>query len=257
MSRAPGAMPGPGPAPAPPRPVRVAAMGDLHAHKQGGPGGGHRALFAEISEHADVLVLCGDLTNTGMPDEAENLALDLSALRIPAAAVLGNHDHNAGQAEAVRGVLRRANVAFIDEESLVIGGVGFVGTKGFGGGFARHMLDSFGEDATKHFVAEGVGEALKLEHALRALTAPRTVVALHYAPIAETVRGEAPEIFPFLGCSRLAETIDRFENVAAVFHGHAHHGSPEGRTAHGIPVFNCCAELLARTTGKPYVVMPI
>jgi Icc-related predicted phosphoesterase len=237
-------------------PLRVAAVGDLHAVKvRAGPG--LRPVFMQIAEQADALILCGDLTNTGLPEEAETLAGDLAGLRIPIAAVLGNHDHHAGRAEEVRATLRRANVTFIDDEPLTVGAVGFAGAKGFGGGFARHMLDAFGEDATKHFVTESVNEALKLEHTLRELTTPRAVVALHYSPIVETVRGESPEIYPFLGSSRLGETIDRFENVEAVFHGHAHHGTPEGRTTAGIPVYNCCVELLMRTRGHPYLIITV
>lgn len=244
----------PGPA-EPDRPVRVAVMADLHATRT--QNGEQRSILAEIGSRADVLLLCGDLTNTGLPEEAENLAADLAPLRIPVGAVLGNHDHQAGRVEELKVVLRNAKVTMLSDEPLRVGGVGFAGVKGFGGGFSRHMLDAFGEEATKHFVSEVVNEALALEHTLRTLETPRRVIALHYAPIAETVQGEPPEIFPFLGCSRLAETIDRFENIAAVFHGHAHHGAFEGRTPGGVPVYNCSMELVTRLHGRPYVVMEV
>ncbi|HZW09182.1 MAG TPA: metallophosphoesterase [Phycisphaerales bacterium] len=239
----------------PPAPLRVAALADYHATRS--TGGTQRALFAEIGANAEVLLLCGDLTNTGLPEEAENLAADLAGLRIPIGAVLGNHDCHAGRVEEVKAVLRRANVRFLDDEPLCVHGVGFAGVKGFGGGFAGHMLDPFGEEATKRFVAEAVNEALALEHALHRLDTDRAVVALHYSPIAETVRGEPLEIAPFLGCSRLAETIDRFQNVRAVFHGHAHHGMPEGRTPRGVPVYNCSMDLVGRVQGRPYMVLGV
>jgi Icc-related predicted phosphoesterase len=233
--------------------IRIAGMADLHVHKA--HHGLYRQMFTHVAERADVLCLGGDLTNLGLPEEAENLAADLSVLKIPVLAVLGNHDYQSGKAGQVRDILRRASVTFLDEDETVeLGRVGFAGVKGFGGGFASHMLGSFGEDETKRFVTEAVNEALALENALaRVMAAPgidRGVVLLHYSPIAETVKGEPLEIYPFLGCSRLAETIDRF-NVAVVFHGHAHHGSPHGKTPRGVPVHNCSLELMrARDGGK-------
>lgn len=246
------------PAPrAPGDPLRVAAVADLHATRGPSRNGGLRHLLAEIDAAADALLLCGDLTNTGLPEEAESLAADLSAVRIPMGAVLGNHDHHAGRVEEVKEVLRRAGVTFLDDEPMRVGEVGFAGVKGFGGGFAGYILDAFGEEATKRFVAEAVNEALALEHALHALDTQRIAVALHYAPIAETVRGEPAEIAPFLGCSRLAETIDRCDCAKAVFHGHAHHGSPRGATPRGVPVYNCSMDLLARNGGPPFVVIEV
>jgi Icc-related predicted phosphoesterase len=235
--------------------VRVAAMADLHVHKD--RHAENRPLFAEISQNADVLVLCGDLTNLGTPEEAKHLAGDLSAVRIPILAVLGNHDYHSGKTEEVKDVLRRANVLFLDEdETFELNGVGFAGIKGFGGGFSAHMLSSFGEEATKHFVSEAVKESLALEHAMQRLDTPRVVVIMHYVPVAETAMGEPLEIFPFLGCSRMAETIDRF-NVVAAFHGHAHRGSPVGRTPKGVPVYNCAMEVLMRVHQRPYVVVEV
>jgi Icc-related predicted phosphoesterase len=234
--------------------LRVAALADLHVHRA--TNGVYRHVFAEVSDKADVMCLCGDLTNLGTPEEAEHLAHDLTALRIPAVAVLGNHDHHSGRAEEVKRILERANVTMLEDETLEIGSVGFVGVKGFGGGFSSHMLSAFGEEATKHFVAEAVRESLALENALQTLRTPRAVVVLHYSPVIETVKGEPAEIMPFLGCSRLAETIDRF-NVAVVFHGHAHHGQPRGQTQKGTPVFNCSVEVLKNTGGPGYVLMEV
>jgi Icc-related predicted phosphoesterase len=235
--------------------LRVAAVADLHVHKV--HRGEYRALFTELSTSADVVCLCGDLTNFGLPEEAENLIADLAALSVPAVAVLGNHDMQSGQAEEVKKVLRRGNIHFLDEEPFTHRGVGFAGVKGFGGGFGKYMLSAFGEDATKHFVAEAVNESLVLENGLRRLGTERNIVVLHYSPIAETVRGEPVEIFPFLGCSRLAETIDRFEKIRAVFHGHAHHGQPHGQTPKGIPVYNCSVQVQSRAGGKGYVAVEV
>jgi Icc-related predicted phosphoesterase len=133
--------------------------------------------------------------------------------------------------------------------------VGFAGVKGFGGGFNRYMLTSFGEEGIKRFVAEAIQEALKLENALRTLMTEKTVVVLHYSPVTGTLHGEPLEIYPFLGSSRLAEAIDPFD-VSAIFHGHAHHGTYEGRTNKGVPVYNTCLDLMrARDPSQPYVLI--
>jgi len=205
-------------------------------------------LFERVSQDADVLALCGDLTHLGMPAEAEKRANDLRACRIPGVGVLGNHDYQSGRVEEIKKILRATKVTVLDEnETFEFKSVGFAGVKGFCGGFDKHMLTAFGEESIKHFVSEAVNESLKLEIALKALNTEKTVVVLHYAPIPGTVVGEPPEIFPFLGSSRLAETIDHFD-VNAVFHGHAHHGSYEGRTIKGIPVYNCCLQLMQRVS---------
>jgi Icc-related predicted phosphoesterase len=235
-------------------PLRIAAIGDLHAHA--GQDRQHRALFQEIAESADVLALCGDLTNIGTVPEAETLAADLASLRIPVVAVLGNHDHHHGKPDELKQVLRRSNVIFLEDEAFELHDVGFAGVKGFGGGFGNHLLGPFGEETTKHFVNEAVNEALALENSLARLNTSRTAVVLHYSPIAQTAQGESPEIFPFIGCSRLAETIDRFE-IDAVFHGHAHHGTATGSTPKGVPVYNCCMHVQNRVHGKPYVIVEI
>src|SRR5213593_3467456 len=224
----------------------VAAIGDLHVHQSSSES--FQALFEKISQSADVLALCGDLTHLGLPQEADKLANDLRACRIPVVAVLGNHDYQSGHQEQVKKVLRAAKVAMLEEtETFQLKDVGFAGVKGFGGGFDRHMLTAFGEEPIKHFVSEAVNESLKLEIALKALNTEKTVVVLHYSPIASTLVGEPPEIFPFLGSSRLAETIDHFD-VNAVFHGHAHHGTFEGKTIKGIPVYNCSLQLMQRVS---------
>jgi Icc-related predicted phosphoesterase len=236
--------------------LRVAAIGDLHVHHNSDET--LQGIFDKVSQNADVLALCGDLTNLGVPQEAERLVNDLRSCRVPVVAVLGNRDYQSGQAEEVKKILRAGKVVVLEEtETFVLKGVGFAGAKGFGGGFDKHMLAPFGEDAIKHFVTEAVNESLKLEIALNSLRTEKTVVVLHYAPIAATVAGEPPEIFPFLGSSRLAETIDHFD-VNAVFHGHAHHGAPEGKTTKGIPVYNCCLYLVQKINPEqPYALVKV
>lgn len=235
--------------------MRVAAIGDLHvAESHEAP---YRALFAEIGREADVLLLTGDLTNFGKPREAEILAHDLAACPLPVVAVLGNHDYECGHCDDVVDILKDAGVKVLDGEAVEIGGVGFAGAKGFVGGFGRYMLSSFGEEAIKTFVQASVDEALKLETALRTPRTDRVVCLLHYSPIPETLVGEPPEIFCFLGSSRLAETIDRFDNVRAVVHGHAHRGSPFGRTPRGVPVHNVAQMVNMQAHGRPYLVFEV
>jgi Icc-related predicted phosphoesterase len=235
--------------------VRVAAIGDLHV------GEDHvhpyRDLFARISQEADVLALCGDLTNFGKTPEAEILAEDLQACTIPVVGVLGNHDYECGQPEEVARILHQAGVMLMDGEAHEVHGVGFAGCKGFIGGFGRHMLSAFGEPEIKSFVQASVEENLKLESSLRMLRTDRTVVVLHYSPVGETVQGEPPEIFPFLGSARMGETIDRFEGVKCVVHGHAHRGAYQGKTTGGVPVYNVARPLLNRDLGVEYALFEV
>jgi Icc-related predicted phosphoesterase len=237
----------------PRKPMRVAAMGDLHVREDNESS--YRDLFGEISREADVLVLAGDLTDLGKPKEAELLAQDLKACSIPVIGVLGNHDYECGAHEEVAHILRDAGMRVLDGQSCEIDGVGFVGVKGFAGGFGRRMLGSFGEPAIKQFVGEAMNETLRLENAMRQVKAKRSVVILHYAPVTDTIESEPLEIYPFLGSSRLAETIDRFK-VSAIVHGHAHRGRYEGRTPGGQPVYNV-ARHIEKPSGKPYGILEI
>jgi Icc-related predicted phosphoesterase len=206
-----------------------------------------------LPQRADVLVLCGDLTDSGLPEEAQVLAGELAGLGMPILGVLGNHDIEAGQADEVVAILRAAGVDILDGDAREIQGVGFVGIKGFAGGFHPHALGPWGEEVIKRFVHEVLDEALKLEAALARLRTVDRVALLHYAPVRATLRGEPPEIFPFLGSSRLAEPLDRYA-VSMVFHGHAHRGELEGHTAGGVPVYNVAKPLLeARSPGTPPV----
>jgi Icc-related predicted phosphoesterase len=235
--------------------LRVAAIGDLHVMEDSvAP---YRELFTEISSAADVLVLCGDLTNFGKTKEAEILAEDIRAATIPVVGVLGNHDYECGQPEKVCEILHSAGMKVLDEQAIEIEGVGFAGVKGFLGGFGRGELAPFGEPIVKAFVDEVMNEARKLENQLRTLRTKRSVAVLHYSPIEETIEGEPPAIFQYLGSQRLCEPIDRFDHVKAVVHGHAHHGTYEGRTPLGRPVYNVAQFVLKPLFGKPYVVLEI
>ena len=222
--------------------IRIAAVGDIHCNRSSQ--GALQPVFAEAARTADVLLLCGDLTDYGLPEEGKVLVRELEAAgRLPVLAVLGNHDWESGQAPELVDTLRAGGVQVIEGEGVEVLGVGFAGAKGFGGGFGQRTLEPWGEDATKNFVKESVQEALKLESGLARLVVPQRVAVLHYAPIAETVMGEPVDIFPFLGTSRLEEPINRYR-AAACFHGHAHRGRPEGRTSAGIPVYNVALPVL-------------
>jgi Icc-related predicted phosphoesterase len=226
--------------------IRVAASGDLHCRED--QHGRFRNFIKHVNEVADVLLLCGDLTDRGTPEEARTLAEDLSALRIPCVAVFGNHDYEAGASKQICAELAKANVHFLDGDHYVFEKtLGIAGIKGFGGGFGRATLQAFGEGPTKAFVQEGVNESLKLEAALGQLETAKKVVMLHYSPIVDTCVGEQPEIMPFLGTSRLSYPIDHY-GAAVVFHGHSHFGSREGKTPGGIRVLNVAMPLLAKTT---------
>lgn len=224
--------------------VRITATADLHFGRH--PDESYGPALMAATADADVLAICGDLTDHGRPDEAEGVARLLSqAVRVPIVAVLGNHDCESGQEAAIRKILGDAGIHVLDGDAVEINGIGFAGVKGFCGGFGARALGSWGEAMIKAFVQETVAEALKLETALARLRSVPRVALLHYAPVAATVEGEPLEIYPFLGSSRLEDPLNRYE-VAAVFHGHAHHGQPEGRTAHGAPVFNVSLPLLQR-----------
>jgi Icc-related predicted phosphoesterase len=225
--------------------VRVAAVGDIHL---GGKGlePPLQILFGQVSEHADVLALCGDLTDQGDPEEAKLMAKALATVSVPIVAVLGNHDYHCGKEAEVARILADAGVHVLDGDTHEVLGVGFAGIKGFAGGFGRRALGPWGEPLIKQFVRAALDEALKLETALGRLRTERKVALLHYSPIAGTVMGEPLEIYPYLGSSRLEEPLTRYP-VDVVFHGHAHHGAPESRTRENVPVYNVSMVLLQHT----------
>lgn len=220
------------------------AIGDLHYREDSA--GLLRELFTRMSQAAHIAVLCGDLTDDGRAEQARVLAADLASyLTIPTVAVIGNHDCEAGEEAEVIRILSESSVHVLDGDCVEIDGIGFAGTKGFCGGFGRASLEAWGERVLKQFVAEAVAEALKLEAGLARLRTEKRVAVLHYAPIRETVEGELPEIIPYLGSHRLVEPINNF-GAAFALHGHAHYGSPMGKTSANIPVYNCALPLLRR-----------
>ena len=239
--------------------VRVAAVADIHVRET--DKGRWADYFREISRNADVLVIGGDLTDTGDEVEAQVLADELKSCTIPVVCVLGNHDYEKGRHKLIRKILQNEQVHILDGESVVIKGVGFAGVKGFGGGFDSHMLSMFGEGAMKAFVQEAVDEALHLDRALARLEQEndniQKIAVLHYSPIAETIHGEPEVIYPFLGSSRLAEPLER-RKVAAAFHGHAHAGKLEGTTAKGVKVFNVAKHILQKAGfAQPYYMLEV
>jgi Icc-related predicted phosphoesterase len=236
--------------------LRIAALADLHYTKTSH--GSAQPLLAQMAEAADVLLICGDLTDNGLTDEARVLASDLKeAVRIPIVAVLGNHDYESGQEAQIQALLIDLGLKVLDGDTCELYGVGFAGVKGFAGGFDRGTLGPWGERVIKAFVQEAVSEALKLEKALARLRSPQRVALLHYAPVRSTVEGEPVEIYPFLGCSRLEEPINRYP-VSAVFHGHAHHGVLEGKTRGNIAVYNVSLPLLRRRQpDRPFALLTL
>lgn len=229
--------------------VRIAAVGDIHCTKTSQ--GRLKNLFSQVNQSADILVLCGDLTDYGLAEEAHVLASELAGLKIPIVAVLGNHDYESGKPEEVVKILCEAGVTMLDGDVVEYHGVGFAGVKGFAGGFGSAALGAWGEPTIKEFVQEAINESLKLESALARFRMEQRIAVLHYSPIKATVEGEPVEIFPFLGCSRLEEPLMRYP-VTAVVHGHAHRGSLEGRTSNDIPVYNVAMPLLASNfKGRP------
>ncbi|ACU62962.1 metallophosphoesterase family protein [Chitinophaga pinensis] len=239
--------------------VRIAAVADIHVTDT--DKNKWVDYFKEVSKNADVLLICGDLTNTGDESEAQILCDELKACTIPVIAVLGNHDYEKGRQKLIRQTLQNENVHILDGEAIVIKDVGFAGVKGFGGGFDNYMLSMFGEDAMKAFVQEAVDEALHLDRALARIDQQhdklKKIALLHYSPLRETVVGEPEVIFPFLGSSRLAEPLIRRE-VTAVFHGHAHMGTLEGTLTGGVRVFNVAKPVLSKAGYEiPYYILEV
>ena len=230
--------------------MRIAALADLHFSPQSYDR--IREPMNRLRDEADLLILAGDLTNLGKPEEMESMLASFMRLRVPIVAVLGNHDYESGKQAELAKMLIDEGVKLLDGSGYERDGVGFAGTKGFIGGFGRGVLTAFGEPEVKSLVQTAIDETLKLERALSMLRTEKRVVITHYAPIAETVKGEPEQIYPYLGSGRLSEVIDRHQAILAV-HGHAHHGSLEGKTTGGVPVYNVAIHLLmARTPPAPY-----
>jgi Icc-related predicted phosphoesterase len=239
--------------------TRIAAVGDIHVQET--DKGKWSDFFRTVSQQADILVIAGDLTNTGDEAEAEILKEELKVCTIPVIAVLGNHDHEKGRHKMIRQIIQNDQVHILDGEAIAIGDIGFAGIKGFGGGFDNYMLSMFGESAMKAFVQEAVNDALSLDRALTRLDQQheglKKIAVLHYSPLRDTVKGEPEQIFPFLGSSRLADPLIR-RQVKAVFHGHAHAGTLEGRLSNDIPVFNVAKPVLLKAGyQQPFYLLEI
>lgn len=235
--------------------LRIAAIGDVHMDHN--VAGQFQGWLNELNGAADALALCGDLTNHGYAHEAELLARELKICRMPVIAVLGNHDYTEGEEKEIMEALRQGGVELLHDEPFILGDVGFVGTKGFGGGFDTMMLNNFGEAGMRAFVREAVDEALLLEKDLHTVTEiPHKVAVLHYSPVRGTVVGESEEIFPFLGSTRLAEPLDH-AGVELIVHGHAHAGTFQGVTPGGAPVYNVSMPLLQRDFQKNFHIFEI
>jgi Icc-related predicted phosphoesterase len=241
----------------PEKKMRIAAVGDIHVKES--DKGKWQEFFKEVSKQSDLLLICGDLTDTGDEGEAQILSDELRACSVPVVAVLGNHDFEKGRHKLIRQIVQKENIYVLDGEAIVLGDIGIAGVKGFGGGFDNHMLSMFGEGAMKAFVQEAVDEALRLDRALARLDADhekvtKKIAIMHYSPIKETVIGEPEAIYPFLGCSRLSEPLNRRQVIAA-FHGHAHIGTLEGKTSSGVRVFNVAKQILIKAGYKcPFYV---
>jgi len=227
--------------------VKIAAVADVHCTVNSR---GHiRELLRDVEE-ADVLVLAGDLTDVGKIEEMEVLMDELSHFSLPIIAVPGNHDHEADQTDLLVAMMEWSGIHVLDGASFNIDGIEFIGTKGFCGGFGHLLVQPFGEPALKAFINATIEEVLRFERLLRNVKADHKVAVMHYAPIKETLSGEEPELFPFLGTSLFADVLDAHK-VDVVFHGHAHNGSPTGFTKHKIPVYNVSRFVLARSGRTP------
>ena len=220
--------------------IRVAAVGDVHLAPE--IAGRHRAGLADLAQRADVLLLAGDLTRHGTPEEAAVVAAEYRDLGLPVVAVLGNHDYHADEQEKVTELLTDAGIAVLEGTSVVLdlpgGRLGVAGAKGFGLGFAGRCGSDFGEPEMKAFSRHGRASAEVLRQALEGMPQVDVRVALtHYAPVDDTLVGEPPEIWPFLGNYLLGEAVDAARCHLAV-HGHAHTGTEKGITAGGVRVRN-------------------
>jgi Icc-related predicted phosphoesterase len=219
--------------------IRVAAVADLHVAEDSAAA--WRDALAPVSEEADALLLGGDLTRAGTPEEAKAVAFALEGVHIPVLAVLGNHDHHAERVAELSSILASGGVRVLEGAAAVVrvGGarLGVAGSKGFGGGFENACASDFGEPEMKAFIRHTGVLADRLQRALQELRAEVRIALLHYSPVPATLQGERPEIYPFLGSHLLARAID-VAGADLVLHGHAHAGSEKGATPGGVPVRN-------------------
>jgi Icc-related predicted phosphoesterase len=231
--------------------IRIAAAGDVHAAEELRER--LTRVFADVAEQADLVLLAGDLTTHGLPEQARVLADACVGVSAPLVAVLGNHDHHSGCADEVREALEAGGIVVLDRSHVVLElgdlDIGIVGTKGFVGGFAGAEIPDFGEPALRRIYRETSEEVNALEVGLEAIAGcHKRVVLLHYAPIAETLVGEPEGIWAFLGSGRLAGPIG-MHRPDLVVHGHAHHGAPHGSIG-TVPVHNVAGSV----TGQDFAI---
>lgn len=226
--------------------VRVAAVGDVHlgAHAAGRL----RPYTKSVNQLADLLLVAGDLTIIGHLTEAATFIDEFRDVSIPKVVVLGNHDHHLGHDAEIRQMLADSGYHVLEGDGVVLDvsgtRVGVAGVKGFGGGLDWDTTAvEFGEPEMRAFVAATRTAADNLEAALRGLSCDVRLALTHYSPVKDTLRGERPELYPFLGSYLLGNAIDRV-GVDLVVHGHAHHGVEEGRTPAGTPVRNVAAPVI-------------
>jgi Icc-related predicted phosphoesterase len=221
------------------RELRIGAVADIHLGED--VRGHYRKKLTDIEDRADVLLVGGDLTRHGTVAEGRVVADELRDLPIPVVAVLGNHDYHSDAEQEIIAILRDAGITVLDDEGVVVAvdGVrlGVAGGKGFGGGFAGKCASEFGEPETKAFVRHTKEIAERWRRALKDLDADHKIVLSHYSPVKDTLMGEPPEIYPFLGSYLLAEAADE-EGADLFVHGHAHAGTEKGVTPGGIRVRN-------------------
>ncbi|GAA3458362.1 metallophosphoesterase [Saccharothrix longispora] len=236
--------------------IRIAAVGDVHLGEDAR--GRMRPALEQLGECADVLLLAGDLTRHGTVEEARVVADEFTGLPVPVVAVLGNHDHHDDKPAEVTQVLRDAGLHVLEGETATFRvdghSLGVAGVKGFGGGFAGKCGSAFGEPEMKAFINHTTGIADSLRTALDSLDTDVKVALTHYAPVPDTLRGEPPEIYPFLGSYLLGEAIDATGTTLAV-HGHAHFGTEHGMTPGGVRVRNVAQPIL-RQAYTVYCVEP-
>lgn len=227
--------------------VRIAAVGDVHFAPDAR--GTLRPHWERLPECADALLLAGDLTRHGDPEEARALADEVAGLEVPMVAVLGNHDYHCDRQDEVTRIMRGVGVTVLEGDSCVLenGGssIGIVGAKGFGGGFAGAAWGDFGEPETKAFIRLGERLASALAGELKRAQGDHRIALLHYSPVRDTLQGEVAELYPFLGSYRLAEAIDEV-GVQLTIHGHAHYGTEKGTTPGGVPVRNVAQPVIKK-----------
>ena len=234
--------------------IRVAAAGDVHAVEPLRERLGR--AFSAVGAECDLVLLAGDLTTHGLPEQAAVLADACASAQAPVVAVLGNHDHHSGRCDEIKAVLEGGGLVVLDRSHTILElgdlEVGIAGTKGFVGGFPGAEIADFGEPALRHVYQETTLEVDALERSLEEIAGcHKRIVLLHYAPVQDTLVGEPERIWAFLGSGRLAGPIGA-HRPDLVVHGHAHHGAPRGSIGE-VPVHNVAVHV----TGQDFAIFDV